>query len=87
MTAHYLLHEFHKIKSGDTVLIQAAAGGMGLLLVQWAKHLGAKVIGTASTDEKIKIAKEAGADEVINYTKHNFAEEVQRLDSAALGQI
>lgn len=79
MTAHYLLHEFRKIKPNDIVLIHAAAGGMGLLLVQWAKHLGARVLGTTSTEEKAKIAKEAGADEVIVYTKHNFPAEVFRL--------
>lgn len=79
MTAHYLIHEFRKIKPNDVVLIHAAAGGMGLLLVQWAKHLGAKVIGTVSTEEKAKIAKDAGADEVILYTKQDFAVEVQRL--------
>lgn len=80
MTAHYLLHEFRKIKPQDIVLIHAAAGGMGLLLVQWARHLGAaKVLGTVSTDEKAKIAKEAGAHEVINYTKQDFVAEVKRL--------
>lgn len=79
MTAHYLLHEFRKIKANDTVLIHAAAGGMGLLLVQWAKHLGARVLGTVSTEEKAKIAKEVGADEVIFYTKQDFAAEVKRL--------
>lgn len=79
MTAHYLLHEFRKIKKGDIVLIHAAAGGMGLLLVQWAKHLGARVIGTVSTEEKAKIVKEKGADEVILYTKQDFVEEVKKL--------
>jgi NADPH:quinone reductase len=79
MTAHYLLHEFRKIKPSDTVLIHAAAGGMGLLLVQWAKHLGARVLGTTSTEEKAKIAQSAGADEIILYTKHDFAAEVKRL--------
>jgi NADPH2:quinone reductase len=79
MTAHYLLHEFRKIKKNDVVLIHAAAGGMGLLLVQWAKHLGARVLGTTSTEEKAKIAKDAGADEVIIYTKQNFPEEVKKL--------
>lgn len=79
MTAHYLLHEFHKIKKGDVVLIHAAAGGMGLLLVQWAHHLGAHVIGTVSTEAKAKAAKQAGASDVILYTKQNFAEEVSRL--------
>lgn len=79
MTAHYLLHEFRKIKPGETVLIHAAAGGMGLLLVQWAKHLGAHVIGTTSTEEKAKAAQEAGADEVILYMKQDFVEEVKRI--------
>lgn len=79
MTAHYLLHEYRKIKPNDIVLIHAAAGGMGLLLVQWAKHLGAKVIGTTSTEEKAKIAKEAGADDVIIYTKQDFATEIKQL--------
>jgi NADPH:quinone reductase len=79
MTAHYLLHEFRKIKPGDVVLIHAAAGGMGLLLVQWAKHLGARVLGTVSTEEKAKIAKDAGADAVILYTKQDFVEEIGKL--------
>ncbi len=79
MTAHYLLHEFRKLKSGEVVLIHAAAGGMGLLLVQWARHYGAKVIGTVSTEEKAKAAKEAGASDVILYTKQNFAEVVKNL--------
>lgn len=79
MTAHYLLHEFRKIKPTDTVLIHAAAGGMGLILVQWAKHLGARVLGTVSTADKAKLAKEFGADEVINYTTNDFVSEVKRL--------
>lgn len=79
MTAHYLLHEFRKVKANDTVLIHAAAGGMGLLLVQWAKHLGARVLGTTSTEEKAEIAKKAGADEVILYSKQDFVTEVKRL--------
>ena len=79
MTAHYLLHEFRQIKPKDVVLIQAAAGGMGLLLVQWAKHLGARVIGTASTEEKAQKAKASGAEHVILYTKQDFVEEVKKL--------
>ncbi len=79
MTAHYLLHEFYTIKPNDVVLIHAAAGGMGLLLVQWAKHLGAKVIGTVSNEEKAEAAKKAGASEVIFYTKTDFAKEVKKL--------
>lgn len=79
MTAHYLLHEFYKIKAGDTVLIHAAAGGMGLLLVQWAKHLGARVFGTVSSREKATLAAEAGADETIIYTEQDFVAESKRL--------
>lgn len=79
MTAHYLLHEFRKIKKGDVVLIHAAAGGMGLLLVQWARHLGARVIGTVSTEEKAQAAREAGASDIIFYTKQNFAVETKNL--------
>src|SRR5919198_6693284 len=72
MTAHYLIHEYRLPRPGETVLIHAAAGGMGLLLVQWAKHLGARVLGTASTEEKARVAREAGADEVILYTRQDF---------------
>jgi len=79
MTAHYLLHEFHRIKPGQVVLIHAAAGGMGLLLVQWAKHLGAHVIGTVSNDHKAEIALKAGADDVIVYTQQDFVKESKRL--------
>jgi len=76
MTAHYLTHGTYPIKSGDTVLIHAAAGGVGLLLVQMAKKLGARVIGTAGSDEK---ARDAGADEVIIYTQQDFETETLRL--------
>lgn len=79
MTAHYLLHEFRKVKPGDIVLVHAAAGGMGLLLVQWARHLGARVIGTVSSEEKAKAAREAGASDIIFYTKQDFAKETKRL--------
>jgi len=79
MTAHYLLHAFRKPGPGDTVLVHAAAGGVGGLLVQWAKHLGATVIGTVSTEEKARIAKEAGADHVILYIKQEFVSETKRL--------
>lgn len=64
---------------GDTVLVHAAAGGIGLLLVQWAKHLGARVIGTVSTDERAQVARTAGADDVILYTRHDFVAETKRL--------
>ena len=79
MTAHYLIHEYHLPKPGDTVLIHAAAGGLGLLLVQWAKHLGARVIGTVSTEEKAQAAHLAGADEVILYTRQDLVAETKRL--------
>jgi len=79
MTAHYLLHEYRVLRPGDTVLIHAAAGGLGLLLVQWAKHLGARVIGTVSTEEKAQAARAAGADEVILYTRQGFVAETKRL--------
>jgi NADPH2:quinone reductase len=79
LTAHYLIHEFRLPKPGETTLIHAAAGGMGLLLVQWAKHLGARVFGTVSTEEKAKAARDAGADEVILYTTQDFVAETKRL--------
>jgi NADPH2:quinone reductase len=79
MTAHYLAHTTYPLKSGDTALIHAAAGGVGLLLVQMAKRRGARVFGTVSTEDKAKLAKEAGADEVILYTQEDFESEVKRL--------
>ena len=79
MTAHYLVHSTYALKKGETTLIHAAAGGVGLLLVQMAKNIGARVIGTAGTDEKAKLAKDAGADEVIVYTKQDFEAETKRL--------
>ncbi|MBA2526520.1 MAG: quinone oxidoreductase [Pyrinomonadaceae bacterium] len=79
MTAHYLSHSTFPIKTGQTVLIHAAAGGVGLLLVQMAKKLGARVIGTSGSDEKAKLAHDAGADELIIYTKQDFEKETLRL--------
>ena len=79
MTAHYLLQAAHRTQPGETVLVHAAAGGVGLLAVQMAKMLGARVIGTVSTPEKARLAKEAGADEVILYSQVDFAEEAKRL--------
>ncbi|HEU5163852.1 MAG TPA: quinone oxidoreductase [Thermoanaerobaculia bacterium] len=79
MTAHYLAHSTYPIRRGDTVLIHAAAGGVGLLLVQMAKRLGATVFGTVSSEEKAELAREAGADETILYTKTSFRQEVRRL--------
>jgi len=79
MTAHYLVHSTYPLKKGDTCLVHAAAGGVGLLLCQMAKRAGARVIGTVSTEEKAKLAREAGADEVILYTQQDFEAEVKRL--------
>lgn len=79
MTAHYLANATFPLKPGDVCLIQAAAGGVGLLLCQMASRLGARVIGTASTDDKAELARKAGADSVINYTTDDFAVEVRRL--------
>jgi NADPH2:quinone reductase len=79
MTAQYLCTSTYPIRSGETCLIHAAAGGVGLLLVQLAKRRGARVIGTVSTEEKARLARDAGADEVILYTKEDFAEAVKRL--------
>jgi NADPH:quinone reductase len=79
MTAHYLACSTYPLKSGDTCLVHAAAGGVGLLLCQIAKLRGARVIGTVSTDDKAKLARDAGADETILYTKQDFVAEVKRL--------
>ena len=79
LTAHYLLREFYQIKRESTVLVHAAAGGMGLLLIQWLKHMGAVAIGTVSTEEKAKVAREAGADHVILYTKQDFVDGVKSV--------
>jgi len=87
MTAHYLACSTHPLKKGDTCLVHAAAGGVGLLLCQIAKMRGARVIGTVSTEEKAKLAREAGADEVILYTKQDFEAEVKRLTSGKGVQV
>ncbi len=83
MTAHYLTHSTYPLKKGETALVHAAAGGVGLLLIQVAKRSGAKVFGTVSTEEKAKLAREAGADEVILYTQTDFLTEVKRLTNGA----
>lgn len=83
MTAHYLTHSTFALKPGHTALIHAAAGGTGGLLVQMAKMLGARVIGTAGSPEKAAIAREAGADEVILYRDQDFAEETKRFTNGA----
>jgi NADPH2:quinone reductase len=79
MTAHYLIHEFRKPQKGDFVLVHAAAGGVGGLLVQWARHLGATVIGTTSNGEKAKTVREEGADHVIDYSSQDFVAETKRI--------
>jgi len=80
MTAQYLATEYGTIQTGDRVLVQAAAGGVGQLLVQWLKHLGAWVVGTASSVEKAEVARAAGADVVINYGRdYRFLDELMRL--------
>ncbi|MFZ0734313.1 MAG: quinone oxidoreductase [Candidatus Sulfotelmatobacter sp.] len=79
LTAHYLVNDAHKLKSGETALVHSAAGGVGLLLVQMARGAGARVIGTASSAEKAQLAREAGADEVIVFTQQDFEPEVKRL--------
>ena len=82
MTAHYLSHSTYPIKNGETALIHAAAGGVGLLLVQMAKRLGARVIATAGSEEKAQLARDAGADEVIIYTEQDFQTETKRLTAS-----
>ncbi len=79
LTTNYLLTKTYKIKAGETVLFHAAAGGVGQIFAQWANSIGAKVIGTVGSDEKIKIAEENGYCNVINYSKNNFAKEVMKI--------
>ena len=81
MTAHYLCHDTYPLKKGETALVHAAAGGVGLLLTQMAHQIGARVIATVSTDEKAKLARDAGADDIILYTKSDFEEETKKLTS------
>ncbi len=87
ITAHYLSHSTYPLTAGDTALVHAAAGGVGLLLVQMAKMRGARVIGTTSTAAKAALAREAGADEVILYTQQDFEAEVKRLTSGRGVQV
>jgi len=79
MTAQYLAYDTHPLKRGETALVHAAAGGVGLLLVQMSHNIGAHVIATVSTEEKAKLAREAGADEIILYTQSDFEAETKRL--------
>lgn len=83
LTAQYLLRRTYRVKPGDTILIQAAAGGVGLLVCQWAKALGATVIGTVGSDDKAAIAKAHGCDYPIVYTRENFTKRVREITNGA----
>ncbi|WP_175751211.1 quinone oxidoreductase family protein [Burkholderia anthina] len=83
LTAHYLLRRTYPVKVGDTILIHAAAGGVGLLVCQWAKALGATVIGTVGSDEKAELAKTHGCDHPIVYTRENFTQRVKEITNGA----
>lgn len=83
LTAQYLLRRTYRVQPGDTILIQAAAGGVGLIVCQWAKALGATVIGTVSSDEKAELAKAHGCDHAIIYTRENFTERVKQITGGA----
>src|SRR3569833_2797861 len=79
LTTQYLIRQTYRVKAGDTILLHAAAGGVGLILSQWAKHLGATVIGTVSSDEKAELAKAHGCDHVILYTREDFVKRVGEI--------
>ncbi len=79
LTANYLLRQSYDVKAGETILIQAAAGGVGLFMVQWAKHLGATVIGTVGSNAKAEIAKKYGCDHTINYSEEDFTKRVREI--------
>src|SRR5208283_834494 len=79
LTAQYLIRQTYRVKAGDTILFHAAAGGVGSILSQWAKHLGATVIGTVGNDEKAKLAKANGCDHVIVYTREDFVKRVAEI--------
>ena len=83
MTAQYLLRRTYRVQSGDAILVQAAAGGVGSILCQWGRHLGATVIGTVGSDEKAKIARDNGCAHVIVYTRENFAQRVRDITGGA----
>lgn len=87
MTAEFLIRRTYRVKPGDTLLCHAAAGGVGLILGQWAKHLGARVIGTAGSADKVELAKQHGYDHVINYREADFAGEVARITQGSLCDV
>lgn len=83
MTAQYLLRQTYRVQPGDTILVHAAAGGVGQILCQWGKHLGATVIATVGSDAKVEVAKACGADHVINYSHEDFAARVGEITKGA----
>jgi len=83
LTAWYLLRRTHRVQAGETILFHAAAGGVGMLACQWARHLGATVIGTAGGDEKCRLAREYGCAHVIDYSREDFARRVQQITGGA----
>jgi NADPH:quinone reductase len=83
LTAHMLVRQVHPVRSGETILVHAAAGGVGLILCQWAKALGATVIGTVGSDEKAELARTHGCDHPIVYTRQDFVAEVERITGGA----
>ena len=87
LTAQYLLRQTYRVKKGDTILVHAAAGGVGLILCQWGKALGATVIGTAGSDEKCALAKKAGAKHVINYSTEDFVARVKEITKGKLCHV
>lgn len=87
LTVEYLLRRTYPVKPGETVLFHAAAGGVGLMFGQWAKHLGANVIGTAGSPEKVELAKAHGFDHVIDYSREDFAARVKEITGGALCDV
>ncbi len=83
MTAQYLLRRTYRVKKGDTILVHAAAGGVGQILCQWAKYLGAKVVGTVGSEAKVELAKKAGCKYVIDTSKENFTVRVREITKGA----
>ena len=83
LTTFYLLHKTYPVKSGETILFHAAAGGVGQIFCQWAKSLGCKVIGTVGSEKKIELARKNGCDEIINYSKEDFAKKVLELTNGS----
>jgi NADPH2:quinone reductase len=83
LTTFYLLHKTYPVKSGETILFHAAAGGVGQIFCQWAKSLGCKVIGTVGSEKKIELARKNGCDEIINYSKEDFAKKILELTNGS----